>query len=433
MRDRVQRYTTGRRRDGAGLIAVEEISVDVITTVSGRARRRRQRLGRVGPRGLRKQRVLARPQVRRAQRARLRQRARQRRLVEGRRARGWPTPRRRSLRPRRSRPSSSRRQPSTWRRSRARRSSTSRSRSAVPYVVSVDQAAQQLAQKYGAKWVEYTNQGTPTQWTAGINQAIAQHANVIILAQGIAVSLIVPAMEKAKAAGIPIVITHDFQNGQQNTAPPTGPGADVTSSHQGVRQRPVLGGGSAGGRLRDRADQRQSRRHDLHVARRAAVERHHRGRCRRSSRRIAHACKVTVIDVPLADWATQDRAGDAVSDLCRPERSTGSRRSMTRCRCSPSRASPPPARPGRSTSPPTTARPAVMKLIQDGGIMSMDVGENITWLAYATLDQVGRVLTGAPIIASRQRGDAAAHLHQDQHHQAGNAAAAGRWATAPPT
>ena len=48
--------------------------------------------------------------------------------------------------------------------------------SAVPYVVSVDLAAQAVFQSYGAKWVEYTNQGTPTQWTAGISQAIAQHA-----------------------------------------------------------------------------------------------------------------------------------------------------------------------------------------------------------------------------------------------------------------
>ena len=106
--------------------------------------------------------------------------------------------------------------------------------SAVPYVVSVDQAAAQVAKKYGAKWVEYTNQGTPTQWTAGINQAIAQHASVIILAQGIAVNLIVPAMQKAKAAGIPVVITHDFQNDQQNTAPPHRSGRSRQQAHQGV-------------------------------------------------------------------------------------------------------------------------------------------------------------------------------------------------------
>ena len=76
--------------------------------------------------------------------------------------------------------------------------------SAVPYVISVDKAAAAVVQKYGAKWVEYTNQGTPNEWTAGINQAIAQKADVIILAQGTALSLIIPAMQKAKAAGIPI-------------------------------------------------------------------------------------------------------------------------------------------------------------------------------------------------------------------------------------
>ena len=38
--------------------------------------------------------------------------------------------------------------------------------------------------------------------------------------------------------------------------------------------------------------------------------------------------------------------------------------------------------------------PAVLKLIQDGDIMSMDVGENITWLGWAAMDTAGRVLTG---------------------------------------
>ena len=45
--------------------------------------------------------------------------------------------------------------------------------------------------------------------------------------------------------------------------------------------------------------------------------------------------------------------------------------------------------------------PAAMKLIQSGGkIMAMDVGENIQWLAYATVDQVSRAVLGAPIIAN---------------------------------
>ncbi len=43
--------------------------------------------------------------------------------------------------------------------------------------------------------------------------------------------------------------------------------------------------------------------------------------------------------------------------------------------------------------------PAVMELIKNGDIMAMDAGENIQWLAYATVDQAGRLITGAPIIA----------------------------------
>ena len=39
--------------------------------------------------------------------------------------------------------------------------------SAVPYVVSVDKTAAAVVQKYGAKWVEYTNQGTPNEWDGG--------------------------------------------------------------------------------------------------------------------------------------------------------------------------------------------------------------------------------------------------------------------------
>ena len=50
---------------------------------------------------------------------------------------------------------------------------------------------------------------------------------MIILAQGMALSLIIPAMKKAKAAGIPMIVTHDFQNGQLDSPPPNGPGAAV--------------------------------------------------------------------------------------------------------------------------------------------------------------------------------------------------------------
>lgn len=38
--------------------------------------------------------------------------------------------------------------------------------------------------------------------------------------------------------------------------------------------------------------------------------------------------------------------------------------------------------------------PAVLKIQQDDGIVTMNVGESIPWLAWATMDQAGRLLLG---------------------------------------
>ncbi len=270
--------------------------------------------------------------------------------------------------------------------------------SAVTYVASVDQEAAKLAEKYGAKWVEYTNQGTPTQWTAGIDQAIAQHANVIILAQGIAVSLIVPALEKAKAAGIPVVITHDFQNGQQSAAPPTGPGPAVTGLTKAFVNVPFweaarLEADYVIAQTNGKADDVIFTSPDVPPSNgiTAAMQKEFSTYC--------PSCKVKVIDVPLADWATKiaPETQSAISADPGVNWITPIYDSMSLF-----------AQQGITAAGKTgsvhiasyNGTPAVMKLIQDGSIMSMDVGENITWLAYATLDQVGRVITGAPIIAS---------------------------------
>jgi len=269
--------------------------------------------------------------------------------------------------------------------------------SAVPYVVSVDKQAAQVAAKYGAKWVEYTNQGTPTQWTAGINQAIAQHADVIILAQGTAVQLIVPAMQKAKAAGIPVVITHDFQNGQVNTPPPTGPGANVVALTKAFVNVPFW---EAARLEADYVIQQTGGKGDDVIFTSpdvppsngitAAMQKEFSDHC--------PACKVKVINVPLSDWGTKiaPETQAALSSDPNVNWITPIYDSMSLFAQQGVTAA------GKSGSVHIASyngTPAVMKLIQDGNIMSMDVGENITWLAYATMDQVGRVLTGAPIVA----------------------------------
>ena len=270
--------------------------------------------------------------------------------------------------------------------------------SAVPYVVSVDQEAAKLAASFGAKWVEYTNQGTPTQWTAGIQQAIAQHANVIILAQGMAIQLVIPALKKAKAAGIPVVVTHDFQNGQTNTPPPTGPGANVLPYIKAFVNVPFWEA------ARLEADyvivQTNGNAHDLIFTSpdvppsngiTAAMVNEFKTYC--------PACTTTVDDVPLADWATKI-APETQSAIGADPKLTWVTPIYDSMSLFAQQGITAAGKVGKIHIASYNGTPAVMKLIEGGNIMAMDVGENITWLAYASMDQIGRVLTGAPIVAS---------------------------------
>jgi len=270
--------------------------------------------------------------------------------------------------------------------------------SAVPYVVSVDEAAQKLAQSFGAKWVEYTNQGTPTQWTAGINQAIAQHASVIVLAQGMAIQLVIPALKKAAAAHIPVVVTHDFQNGQTNTAPPTGPGKNVLPYIKAFVNVPFWQAAQLEAdyvivQTNGKADDMIITSPDVPPSNglTAAEVKEFKTYC--------PGCKVKVDDVPLSQWATKI-APDVQSAIGADPNLTWITPVYDSMSLFAQQAITSAGKIGKVHVASYNGTPAVMKLIEDGNIMSMDVGENITWLAYASLDQVGRVITGAPIIAS---------------------------------
>lgn len=269
------------------------------------------------------------------------------------------------------------------------------STSAVPYIVDVDMAAKKLFQSYGAKWVEYTNQGSPTQWTAGINEAIADHAAAIILDDGVTPSLIVPALKKANAAHIPMIVTHDYQIGQQAN-PKTG---GLKPSIAKMITAYVSPNFWLAAKLE--ADyviaKSNGTAHVLIVSTSdvpptagilPAMEGQYKKYC--------PGCTVKVLAVPLANWATQIPSGVQSAINADPKLSWVTamydsealyiEQGITAA--------------GKSTTVHMdgyNGTPSVMKLIESGH-MAMDVGEDIDWLAYATVDQVARAVTGAPIV-----------------------------------
>jgi ribose transport system substrate-binding protein len=99
---------------------------------------------------------------------------------------------------------------------------------AIPFVAAISDGFKAAAAAAGMKAVVYDAKGTVTGFNAGVNQAIAQHADGIAL-QGINPELVSGAMQKAKAAGIPVV---DSFNGSPSQALSPGLINHVTADFQ---------------------------------------------------------------------------------------------------------------------------------------------------------------------------------------------------------
>jgi ribose transport system substrate-binding protein len=267
--------------------------------------------------------------------------------------------------------------------------------SAIPYIQAVDEESATIAEKYGATWVEYTNQGTPTEHSAGIDQAISQGADIIVLAQGINADLLTPALQRAKAAGIPVIVTHTQQTGTTFSAT-SAPliTAQVTAPFNEAAALMANwaiadSGGSVDAIIITSQEVPPSN---------GMVE-----TIEATLKENCPTCESKTVNVPTTDWATKI-SGEVQTALqsdpnvnyilpVYDSMSLYAQQGITAA-----------GKTGSVQMASFNGTPDLLKLIQDGDVMAMDVGENISWLAYSTLDQAGRVLTGSPIVADGDEG-----------------------------
>ncbi len=263
--------------------------------------------------------------------------------------------------------------------------------SAIPYVAAVDKEMQRLAKEAGVQFVQYENEGNPTQWAAGINQAIQQKADLIIMNSGNDPRLVVPQLRRAKEAGIPVLVAHLYQNGTEPqaevkdliTAYVTVPFAE--SGRLSVDYAVAESGCEGMSALIINAKEVPPSQGIVD-----AMKEHMKKRC--------PDAKVEEVNVPVVEWGTK----------IRPEVQSAIQRdpnlkwvlpiydSMSLGAEAGIRAA------GKGDGSIRIASyngtPAIMKLIQDGDIMAAEQGENINWLAYGTMDQAFRTLGAGPII-----------------------------------
>jgi ribose transport system substrate-binding protein len=265
--------------------------------------------------------------------------------------------------------------------------------SSIPYVAETDKQAQALAKQLGINWVQYNNQGNPTQWASGINQAISQHADEIILDAGNDPALVLPQLKRAKAAGIPVLVSHLYQNGESPT-PATAPyiKAFITVPFHESGQYSVDYAVAQGG-----CDAIKSTL--VITAKEVPPSNGIVGAIQDEMKKLCPDASAKVINVPVVDWGT--KIAPEVQSALSADPNIKWVIPIYDSMAIPAQAAVRAA--GKATSVKISSyngTPDVLKLIQDGDIMAADMGENINWLAYATIDQSLRILTNTNIIES---------------------------------
>ncbi|MDQ7911225.1 sugar ABC transporter substrate-binding protein [Phytohabitans sp. ZYX-F-186] len=253
--------------------------------------------------------------------------------------------------------------------------------STIPFTLAVQKAFEQIAGSVGVNLTVWPSTGQTSQWVQGIEQAIAQKADVIVLAAP--PQLLAPQLAQAAAAGIPVVVPHQYD--------PTMP---IPANVAAVAYAPFT---DAARLMADWAIlQRDAAAHALVITTNESPP----------SKPMAEAiadefakhcpkCTATEINVPAADWASKMQSEvqaallkDPGIDYVIPLFDSSSQYVASAITAAGKKGSV-----GIATFNNT---PFVLEMLQNKNVVEMEVGESIAWIGYVTMDQALRILVGQP-------------------------------------
>jgi ribose transport system substrate-binding protein len=256
-----------------------------------------------------------------------------------------------------------------------------------PFTNTIVAGMKDVAEKVGMKVVDYPNQGQRTQWIQGIQQAISQKADVIVLSGGtIGPIYFKEQAAAAERAGIPIVTVVDrdlTQDAEPNTAARVGqPYAEaarldadwiIKQTRCDANVLVITSNELIAGDINSKAARDEFDKH------------------------CGAGCKTKFVNVPLSQWATKIGTTtqtevssnhdlnyvfplyDAMSQFAVPAIRFGG--GIARVKIAT-----------------FNGTPGILRMIQTGDTVEMIIGENETHLGYAAMDQAMRLMTGvAPI------------------------------------
>jgi ribose transport system substrate-binding protein len=251
--------------------------------------------------------------------------------------------------------------------------------SAIPFLKEINDSMVEVGKRYGVKVTVYNNQGQPSQWVQGLNQAIAQQASAIIL--GAPPEQLGPQLKQAKAAGIPVNVLHLYDRVMPRPR-------DVTST--------VFAPFTKAARLEADwviMDTEGKANAVIITDNTVPPSRYIVSAMQAEFRAHCPGCDTKIIDVPAPDWGTKMQPATQSALLADP----GVNYLIPIYDSMSQFAIPGIVAAGRSGEVKIASyngTPFVLNDIRTENTVAMDVGESQDWLGHANMDQVMRMITG---------------------------------------
>jgi ribose transport system substrate-binding protein len=254
--------------------------------------------------------------------------------------------------------------------------------STIPFTLAVQKAFSAIAAKVGLKLTVWPSTGTQTSWVQGMDQAIAQHAGLVVLAPP--PQLVGPQIAQLKAHGIPVVVPHEYD--PTMTLPSNVAAFEFAPFLQAARLMADQAIAGTGGKADTLVVETNDSPPSAPMA--AAITAEFKSHC--------PGCTETDVNVVSTDWSTKLQSQVQNSLLSNPKINyiivifDSATEFVTPAVAEAGKT-------GKIGIATFNNTPFVLTNVQKGGV-SMDVGESINWIGYATMDQVLRILSGvAPL------------------------------------
>lgn len=260
--------------------------------------------------------------------------------------------------------------------------------SQIPFVETIANNMKQIAATENVKTTIWQNQGQPSQWVQGMNAAVSQKANAIVLLAGIDPASLQPQIKAAKAKGIPTIVAHLYDE-KQKSAPNVGGLVNIPYNLAGrlIADKAIVDTKGKADALVVTINQVKST-----VPMVAGIRSEFSTYCK--------GCKLSFTDVTIADVATKIQPNVQAALTADP--------SINYVICLYDSAEAPFAeaairaanRVGHVKISTFNGTPEILKEVKSNQIVSADVGENLQWIAYAVVDQSMRIMGGLKPVAS---------------------------------